>query len=133
KQDFLLPHLENGKIVLIGATTSNPYHAINPAIRSRAQIFELYPLDDNDVRVSLERVINDAERGLATYNPIVDDEAMTYFTTQSQGDVRSALNALELAVLSSKVTDGNRHITLEDAKDCLQKGAFVSDKDGDMH
>ncbi|MEJ7430320.1 AAA family ATPase, partial [Staphylococcus warneri] len=76
KQDFLLPHLENGKIVLIGATTSNPYHAINPAIRSRAQIFELYPLDENDVRVSLDRALNDSERGLASYNPKVDEDAM---------------------------------------------------------
>jgi len=133
KQDFLLPHLENGKIVLIGATTSNPYHAINPAIRSRAQIFELYPLNEDDVKLSLERALNDEERGLASFNPIIDKDAMNYFTTQSQGDVRSALNALELAVLSSEVTDNQRHITLEDAKDCLQKGAFVSDKDGDMH
>ncbi|RIM76987.1 replication-associated recombination protein A [Staphylococcus xylosus] len=133
KQDFLLPHLEDGKIVLIGATTSNPYHAINPAIRSRAQIFELYPLDEDDIKTSLNRALNDEERGLASYNPIVDEDAMTYFTTQSQGDVRSALNALELAVLSSDITDNQRHITLQDAKDCLQKGAFVSDKDGDMH
>lgn len=133
KQDFLLPHLENGKIVLIGATTSNPYHAINPAIRSRAQIFELYPLDEDDITASLNRALNDEERGLASYNPIVDEDAMAYFTTQSQGDVRSALNALELAVLSSDTTDNQRHITLQDAKDCLQKGAFVSDKDGDMH
>src|SRR5699024_3451164 len=121
KQDFLLPHLENGKIVLIGATTSNPYHAINPAIRSRAQIFELYPLDENDIKVSLERALTDETRGLASYNPVIDEEAMNYFTTQSQGDVRSALNALELAVLSSEVVDNQRHITLEDAKDCLQK------------
>ncbi|RIP34337.1 replication-associated recombination protein A [Staphylococcus gallinarum] len=135
KQDFLLPHLESGKIVLIGATTSNPYHAINPAIRSRAQIFELYPLDDDDIKLSLTRAIEDSERGLAQYHPVVDEAAMTYFSTQSQGDVRSALNALELAVLSSEVSEENnqRFITLQDAKDCLQKGAFVSDKDGDMH
>ncbi|MEX6259184.1 replication-associated recombination protein A [Staphylococcus ureilyticus] len=133
KQDFLLPHLESGKIVLIGATTSNPYHAINPAIRSRAQIFELYPLDNNDIKISLERALHDESRGLASYNPVIDEDAMNYFTTQSQGDVRSALNALELAVLSAEVKENQRHITLEDAKDCLQKGAFVSDKDGDMH
>ena len=133
KQDFLLPHLESGKIVLIGATTSNPYHAINPAIRSRAQIFELYPLDDNDIKISLERALHDESRGLASYNPVIDEDAINYFTTQSQGDVRSALNALELAVLSAEVKENQRHITLEDAKDCLQKGAFVSDKDGDMH
>lgn len=134
KQDFLLPHLENGKIVLIGATTSNPYHAINPAIRSRAQIFELYPLDQDDIRLALDRAINDKERGLSTYHPIVDEDDIEYFSTQSQGDVRSALNALELAVLSAHIGEENeRHITLDDAKDCLQKGAFVSDKDGDMH
>lgn len=134
KQDFLLPHLENGKIVLIGATTSNPYHAINPAIRSRAQIFELYPLDQDDIRLALDRAINDKERGLSTYHSIVDEDAIEYFSTQSQGDVRSALNALELAVLSAHIGEENvRHITLDDAKDCLQKGAFVSDKDGDMH
>ncbi len=129
-----LPHLENGKIVLIGATTSNPYHAINPAIRSRAQFFELYPLNDEDVRQALTRAIEDDENGLKTYQPKIDEDAMTYFSTQSQGDVRSALNALELAVLSAdNDKDGYRHVTLQDAKDCLQKGAFVSDKDGDMH
>ncbi|MBI5972661.1 replication-associated recombination protein A [Staphylococcus caledonicus] len=133
KQDFLLPHLENGKIVLIGATTSNPYHAINPAIRSRAQIFELYSLNDDDVRLALNRALEDEQRGLKTYHPDVDEEALTYFSTQSNGDVRSALNALELAVLSAEVINNTRHVTLEDAKDCLQKGAFVSDKDGDMH
>lgn len=133
KQDFLLPHLENGKIVLIGATTSNPYHAINPAIRSRAQIFELYPLNEEDIKVALIRAIEDDSRGLASYHPHIDEDAIEYFSTQSQGDVRSALNALELAVLSADEDNGERHVTLTDAQDCLQKGAFVSDKDGDMH
>lgn len=131
KQDFLLPHLENGKIVLIGATTSNPYHAINPAIRSRAQIFELYPLDKDDIKVALTHALEDEERGLLSYEPVVDDDAFEYFATQSQGDVRSALNALELAVLSS--SEKSPHITIQDAEDCLQRGAFLSDKDGDMH
>ncbi|MCU5746441.1 replication-associated recombination protein A [Staphylococcus sp. SQ8-PEA] len=133
KQDFLLPHLEDGKIVLIGATTSNPYHAINPAIRSRAQIFELYPLNHEHIYQALERALEDSERGLKEYQPQVDSEALDYFATQSQGDVRSALNALELAVLSSEVKDDHRHITIDDAEDCLQRGAFLSDKDGDMH
>ncbi len=131
KQDFLLPHLENGKIVLIGATTSNPYHAINPAIRSRAQIFELYPLDKDDIKVALTHALEDEERGLLSYKPKVDNDAFEYFATQSQGDVRSALNALELAVLSS--SEKPPHITIQDAEDCLQRGAFLSDKDGDMH
>lgn len=131
KQDFLLPHLENGKIVLIGATTSNPYHAINPAIRSRAQIFELYPLDTNDIKKALTFALEDEERGLKTHNVQMNDDAFEYFATQSQGDVRSALNALELAVLSD--TETPPHITLKDAEDCLKRGAFLSDKDGDMH
>ncbi|WP_214539373.1 replication-associated recombination protein A [Staphylococcus pseudintermedius] len=131
KQDFLLPHLENGKIVLIGATTSNPYHAINPAIRSRAQIFELFPLDKDDIKSALSHALKDEERGLKQYDAAIDEEAFEYFATQSQGDVRSALNALELAVLSAN--DQPPHVTLQDAEDCLQRGAFLSDKDGDMH
>ncbi|QDX50744.1 recombinase RarA [Staphylococcus pseudintermedius] len=131
KQDFLLPHLENGKIVLIGATTSNPYHAINPAIRSRAQIFELFPLDKDDIKVALNHTLEDEERGLKQFDASIDDDAFEYFATQSQGDVRSALNALELAVLSAN--NQPPHITLQDAEDCLQRGAFLSDKDGDMH
>lgn len=131
KQDFLLPHLENGKIVLIGATTSNPYHAINPAIRSRAQIFELFPLETEDIKKALRNALNDEDNGLKSYTATITDEAFEYFATQSQGDVRSALNALELAVLSASVTPP--HITIQDAEDCLQRGAFLSDKDGDMH
>lgn len=129
KQDFLLPHLENGKIVLIGATTSNPYHAINPAIRSRAQIFELFPLDKDDIKVALNHALEDEERGLKQFDASIDDDAFEYFATQSQGDVRSALNALELAVLSAN--NQPPHITLQDAEDCLQRGAFLSDKDRD--
>ncbi|REI06566.1 replication-associated recombination protein A [Staphylococcus felis] len=131
KQDFLLPHLENGQIVLIGATTSNPYHAINPAIRSRAQIFELYPLNSDEIKQALTQALNDDEKGLKNFAATVEDDAIEYFATQSQGDVRSALNALELAVLSAN--DSPICITFEDAKDCLQRGAFISDKDGDMH
>lgn len=131
KQDFLLPHLENGKIVLIGATTSNPYHAINPAIRSRTQIFELYPLTQEDIQKALQMALDDETRGLKAYNASIEPEALAYFSSQSQGDVRSALNALELAVLSAN--EENPIITLSDAEDCLQRGAFISDKDGDMH
>lgn len=133
KQDFLLPHLESGKIVLIGATTSNPYHAINPAIRSRTQIFELFPLEESDIVIALNRALEDSENGLATYAPEVDDEAIQYFAKASYGDVRSALNALELAVLSAEKHDEKRHVTIEDAKVCIQKNAFQHDKDGDQH
>ncbi|WP_323704665.1 replication-associated recombination protein A [Mammaliicoccus sp. Dog046] len=133
KQDFLLPHLESGKIVLIGATTSNPYHAINPAIRSRTQIFELYPLEEDDIITALKRALADSENGLAEYNPEVSDEAIHHFAMASYGDVRSALNALELAVLSAEQNDDKRQVTLEDAKVCIQKNTFQHDKDGDQH
>ncbi|MBY8908287.1 replication-associated recombination protein A [Salinicoccus roseus] len=134
KQDFLLPHLENGNIILIGATTSNPYHAINPAIRSRCQIFELELLDPDDVREALERAIGDASRGLGDINLEISDEAIGYLSHTSQGDVRSALNALELAALSTeKNSEGVTVIGIEDAKACMQKSDLLYDKDGDQH
>ncbi|WP_072708048.1 replication-associated recombination protein A [Lacicoccus alkaliphilus] len=133
KQDFLLPHLEKGTIILIGATTSNPYHAINPAIRSRTQIFELELLDQEDLRLALSRAMEDKERGLGNINIDIDEAAMEHFTLSAQGDVRSALNALELAALSTKTDGDTVHITLDDAKACMQKSAFLHDKDGDAH
>ncbi|MCG7332913.1 replication-associated recombination protein A [Salinicoccus roseus] len=134
KQDFLLPHLENGNIILIGATTSNPYHAINPAIRSRCQIFELELLDPDDVREALERAIGDASRGLGDISLEISDEAIDYLSHTSQGDVRSALNALELAALSTeKNSEGVTVIGIEDAKACMQKSDLLYDKDGDQH
>lgn len=133
KQDFLLPHLEKGTIILIGATTSNPYHAINPAIRSRTQIFELNPLETEDIKTAIQRALNDSERGLAELNITIEDDAIEHFVSSSHGDVRSALNALELAALSSNKEDGTVNITLQDALDCMQKSAFLHDKDGDMH
>lgn len=133
KQDFLLPHLEKGTIVLIGATTSNPYHAINPAIRSRTQIFELNPLEVDDIRVALDRALTDTEDGLGNLNIDISQDALDHFVSSSHGDVRSALNALELAALSGKEKDGKLTITLKDAQDCMQKSAFLHDKDGDMH
>lgn len=134
KQDFLLPFLENGLIVLIGATTSNPYHAINPAIRSRCQIFELKPLMPEEVKTALIAALQDSERGLGDFNISITDEALTHFSSASGGDVRSSLNALELAVLSAKKNDnGEIVITLEDAEECLQKKSFHHDKDGDGH
>lgn len=134
KQDFLLPHLESGRIVLIGATTSNPYHAINPAIRSRCQIFELHPLSEEDIRAGVDRAMEDTEYGLGELTLNIDDDAMEHFVLSSHGDVRTALNALELAAYSTSADDnGNIHVTLEDAKNCLQQSAFLHDKDGDQH
>ncbi|MDW4527487.1 replication-associated recombination protein A [Rossellomorea marisflavi] len=134
KQDFLLPYLENGMITMIGATTSNPYHAINPAIRSRCQIFELKPLSTDEMKQAIRRAIQDEERGLGTYKLDVSEEAVEHFASSSFGDVRSSLNALELAVLStSPDAEGVIHITLPIAEECLQKKSFSHDKDGDAH
>ncbi|ASF29577.1 MULTISPECIES: replication-associated recombination protein A [Bacillus amyloliquefaciens group] len=134
KQDFLLPYLENGMIILIGATTANPYHAINPAIRSRTQIFELEPLTPDLIKQALRRALTDEHRGLGSYSVSVDDEAMDHFAQGCGGDVRSALNALELAVLSTKESsDGTIRITRETAEECLQKKSYTHDKDGDAH
>jgi putative ATPase len=134
KQDFLLPFLENGMITLIGATTSNPYHAINPAIRSRCQIFELKPLTPDEVKQALITAMNDEERGYGKLKIDITDEALTHFAHFSNGDVRSSLNALELAVLS---TDKNSQdviqIDLKTAEECMQKKSYGSDKDGDGH
>ncbi|MBC1793887.1 replication-associated recombination protein A [Listeria booriae] len=134
KQDFLLPHLESGQIILIGATTSNPYIAINPAIRSRTQIFELKPLSVEDIELTMERALADSERGLGTYDVVLDSDAKTHLATASNGDVRSALNALELAVISSEPDDeGKIQVTLEVAEECLQRKSLAHDKDGDAH
>lgn len=134
KQDFLLPHLENGKVILIGATTENPYININPAIRSRTQIFEVKPLGEEDILEALKRALQDELRGLGTMTVTVAEDALLHLARGSMGDLRTALNALELAALSTKPdADGLIHIPLEAAEECLQKKALVHDKDGDAH
>ncbi|RSK27974.1 replication-associated recombination protein A [Bacillus sp. HMF5848] len=134
KQDFLLPHLESGLLILIGATTSNPYHAINPAIRSRCQIFELKPLAPDDIKHALLRAVTDKENGLGLYDVAIDDEALSHFAIGCGGDVRSALNALELAVRSTEADCKDEiKITLSIAEECLQKKSFSHDKNGDGH
>lgn len=134
KQDYLLPFLENGMIILIGATTSNPYHAINPAIRSRCQIFEVKPLQPDSVKRLLIEALHDKERGLGMYKTEITNEALAHFAAGSGGDVRSSLNALELAVSSTKPdADGVISITLETAEECLQQKSFAHDRDGDAH
>ncbi|MBE4908095.1 replication-associated recombination protein A [Bacillus luteolus] len=134
KQDFLLPHLENGLITLIGATTSNPYHAINPAIRSRCQIFELKPLTPEDIETALLRALNDEERGFGNLPIDLTTEALSHIANSCGGDVRSALSALELCVLSTDENiDGKIFINLEVAEECMQNKSFVHDKDGDAH
>ncbi|HWO74760.1 MAG TPA: replication-associated recombination protein A [Bacillus sp. (in: firmicutes)] len=134
KQDFLLPYLENGMITLIGATTSNPYHAINPAIRSRCQIFECKPLTANDILKALKRALENEEKGLGKLRLKVEDEALSHLAYAANGDARSALNALELAALSTEESDdGFIYITTEIAEECIQKKSFQHDKDGDAH
>jgi len=134
KQDFLLPHLENGKVILIGATTENPYISINPAIRSRTQVFELKPLTIADITLALKRAISDEKRGLGKDKIIVEEDALLHFARSTMGDLRGSLNALELAVLSTKADDGGTiTITLDIAEECVQKKALVHDKDGDAH
>lgn len=134
KQDFLLPHLENGRVILIGATTENPYIAINPAIRSRTQIFELIPLTPEEIHQALKRALTDETKGLGNYNVEITDGAMHTLTHFSNGDVRSSLNALELAVKStSENEDGKIIITEEIAGNCLQRKVFAHDKNGDQH
>jgi len=134
KQDFLLPYLENGMITLIGATTSNPYHAINPAIRSRCQIFELKPLSPDEIKLALNRALKDEERGLGKLTIEVTDEALSHFASASNGDVRSSLNALELAALSTREDEnGVISIDIKTAEECLQKKSLAADKDGDAH
>lgn len=134
KQDFLLPYLENGMIVLIGATTGNPYHVINPAIRSRCQIFELKPLQPEDIKEVLHRALADSERGLGKFQVEVTDDALEFLANATNGDLRSALNGMELAVLSTEPNDdGIIHINVEIAGECIQKKGFSHERDGDAH
>ena len=134
KQDFLLPHLENGRVILIGATTENPYIAINPAIRSRTQIFELIQLTPEEIHQALKRALTDETKGLGNYDVEITDGAMHTLTHFSNGDVRSSLNALELAVKSTPENeDGKIIITEEIAGNCLQRKVFAHDKNGDQH
>lgn len=134
KQDFLLPHLENGRIILIGATTENPYISIHPAIRSRSHIFELNPLQETDIIRALKRALSDEKDGLGAYEVDISDTALNHFARSTNGDLRSSLNALELAVKSTpKNDDGVIYITQPIAEECVQRKSLTHDKDGDAH
>ena len=134
KQDFLLPHLESGKIIMIGATTENPYITINPAIRSRAQIFEVFPLSEADILTAIDAALHDEERGLGSYPVQLDDNARLHLSRATNGDLRSALNGLELAVKSTPPqADGTIQLTLAIIEECVQRKALTHDKDGDAH
>lgn len=134
KQDFLLPHLESGRIVLIGATTENPYISINPAIRSRTQIFPVHPLSSDDVKVAIARALTDKERGLGKLPLVLEANAEEQLARATNGDLRSALNGLELAARSTDPgPDGKIHLTLPVIEESVQKKALTADKDGDAH
>ncbi len=134
KQDFLLPHLESGRIILIGATTENPYISINPAIRSRTQIFPVHPLSIDDMKIAVNRALTDTERGLGKMPIKLDDDAEEQLLLATNGDLRSALNGLELAAKSTDPgEDGIIHLTLPVIEESVQKKAITGDKDGDAH
>ena len=134
QQDVLLPAVESGKIILIGATTENPYFSINSALLSRSLIFELKALDESTIIKLLKRSKEDKEKGLGNYNFEITDEALKHLAYYAQGDVRRALNGLELAVMSTKPDEkGIRHITLEIVEESIQRPAVLYDKTGDYH
>lgn len=134
KQDFLLPHLESNIVTLIGCTTSNPYHSINPAIRSRCHLFELHPLTASHIHTAVNRAMEDTTDGYGNKNLMITDDAMDHFAGSANGDIRAALNGLELAVSSTpKNQEGQIVINLDTAEECMQKKSFSHDKGGDAH
>lgn len=134
KQDFLLPHLESNLVTMIGCTTSNPFHSINPAIRSRCHLFELHALQPKDIMVAIEKALKDEVNGLGQKNIIISDEAKEHFALSSNGDMRAALNGLELSAYSTPEDDEGRIIiNLTTAEECMQKKSFSHDKGGDAH
>lgn len=134
QQDYLLPFVEDGTIILIGATTENPYFEVNGALISRSIIFELKPLEAEDIKVLILRAVEDKERGMGAYDAVIEEDALQFLADLSDGDARKALNAVELGILTTaRCEDGKIHITLEVAKECIQKRNMRYDKDGDNH
>lgn len=134
QQDYLLPFVEDGTIILIGATTENPYFEVNGALLSRSVIFELYPLSKEDVRELILRAVYDEKKGMGGYGAQIDEEAVEFLADLAGGDARNALNAVELAVLTTTPSaDGKIHITLDVASECIQKRVVRYDKGGDEH
>ena len=134
QQDYLLPFVEDGTLILIGATTENPYFEVNGALISRSMIFELKPLEKEDIKKLLVRAVTDDKKGLGSFGVELDMDACEFLADVANGDARSALNAIELGVLTTpKDEDGKIHITMEVAIECIQKRAVRYDKDGDNH
>lgn len=134
QQDALLPYVENGTIVLIGATTENPYFEVNKALISRSSVFMLKPLNSSDIEKIIRMALADKERGLGKYDLEVEDDAVRYLAEISNGDARNALNAIELAAETSEIeSDGRIHITLGTIEECVQRKAITFDKSGEAH
>ncbi|MDE6434265.1 MAG: replication-associated recombination protein A [Lachnospiraceae bacterium] len=134
QQDYLLPFVEDGTIILIGATTENPYFEVNGALISRSHIFRLEPLAKDDIKELIQRAVYDTQKGMGAYHGEIDEDAADFLADRSEGDARSALNAVELGILTTKPSeDGRIHITLSVAEECIQRRAVRYDKDGDNH
>lgn len=134
QQDYLLPFVEDGTVVLIGATTENPYFEVNTALISRSIVFELNPLNTDNIKDLIYRAVSDKENGMGVYNAVIDEDAADFLAQVSNGDARTALNAVELGVLTTDPeADGKIHITVEVAEQCIQKRALRYDKSGDNH
>lgn len=134
QQDYLLPFVEDGTLILIGATTENPYFEVNGALISRSVIFELKALEKEDIKILLRRALTDVEKGMGAYDAAADEEALDFLADMAGGDARNALNALELGILTTdRAEDGKIHITLDVAAECIQKKVVRYDKEGDNH
>lgn len=134
QQDYLLPFVEDGTVILIGATTENPYFEVNGALISRSIIFELKPLTKENVKEILKRAVFDKEKGMGAYDATIDEDALEFLSDLSNGDARAALNAIELAILTTERSDdGKIHITIDVASECIQKRRTYYDKNGDNH
>ena len=134
QQDYLLPFVEDGTLILIGATTENPYFEVNGALLSRSVIFELKKLSKEDIKTLLLRAVNDKEKGMGAYNASIDEDALEFLADVSNGDARAALTAIELGVLTTdRSEDGKIHITIDVASECIQKRVISYDKTGDNH
>lgn len=134
QQDYLLPFVEDGTIILIGATTENPYFEVNGALLSRSIIFELKPIPVEAVKQLILKAVTDTERGMGAYNAVIEEDALDFLADLSGGDARHALNAVELGIMTTnRSEDGKIHITLDVAQECIQKRAIRYDKTGDNH
>ncbi len=134
QQDYLLPFVEDGTVVLIGATTENPYFEVNGALLSRSNVFQLQPLSRDNIKELIRRAVYDQDKGMGSYDAEIDDDAVEFLADMAEGDARSALNAIELGILTTeRGTDGRIHITLPVAEECIQRRSLKYDRDGDNH